>query len=83
MRPTKPILFALAGAWIALLLIDKATGAATELRVRRRILPFRMVVHGVRAVKSLVVVGLIVANVFMAIAIVGDENRRLRESHRC
>jgi hypothetical protein len=72
MKPTKPMLFGLATAWMALLLIDKITGTAGELRLRRRIWPLRLVVHGIRTVKSLVVVALVIANVFMAIAIVDD-----------
>ncbi|MBD3315119.1 MAG: hypothetical protein GF344_04985 [Chitinivibrionales bacterium] len=76
MKPTKPILFGLAGAWIVLLLIDRITGTATDLRIRRKILPLRMIVHAVRAIKSLVMVALVVANVFMAIAIVDDEKHK-------
>jgi hypothetical protein len=45
-------------------------------------LPFRLVFGGVHLVKSLIILGLVVLNVFMAISLVDSESTRLRDAHR-
>jgi hypothetical protein len=71
MKATRSLLFGLAGAWIIVLFMDKIMGTAAGIRSKRTFLPLRMVYYGLRSVKSLVLLGLVIMNVFLAISLVG------------
>jgi len=75
MKATKPILLALAGAWIALMLLEKSTDAAGAFVVRKKAWPVRAGHHSVRFFKTLLLVGLAILNIFMAVSLIGDKER--------
>ncbi|MFP4417252.1 MAG: hypothetical protein ACOC41_06600 [Chitinivibrionales bacterium] len=73
MKSTKNILFGLAGAWVLILFIEKMTGTAGRLQASRRAFPIRWVWYLFRFIKSTLMFGLAVMNVFMAISLVDED----------
>ncbi|MBD3396250.1 MAG: hypothetical protein GF418_11550 [Chitinivibrionales bacterium] len=69
---TKSILFILAGAWIALLLVEKSTATAGALAGRKRAWPVKAGGYGIRMLKGILMIGLLLLNVYMALSLVGD-----------
>ncbi len=76
MKHIKTILFTMAGLWTTLLIVDKFLGAPTSIKSLGYSLPRRIVHNLFRLFKSLLVFSLIIANVFMAIALIQDKNSK-------
>lgn len=72
MKSSKFILFALAGIWTTLLIIEKIFGAVSSMKAKKSALPFKIVYHASRAFRSALLFCLVIVNVFMAIALIGE-----------
>ena len=73
MKSEKKILLMLACVWTVLLLIEKIFNTAGSIKVRNLSLPRKIVHHGFRLFKSALLISLVIANVFMAIALIDDK----------
>lgn len=73
MKSGKTILLMLACIWTVLLLIEKIFNTAGSIKVRNLSLPRKIVHHAVRLFKSALLISLVIANVFMAIALIEDK----------
>ena len=71
MKKAKPVLFVLAGLWLLLMLIEKLAGTADAITVRKKAWPVKAGHHGLRALKSILLIGLAVINIFMALSLIG------------
>ena len=73
MKSGKTVLLVLACTWTILLLIEKIFNTAGSIKVRSVSLPKKIVYHAVRLFKSALLISLVIANVFMAIALIEDK----------
>ena len=73
MRSTRTILLILAGVWTTLLIIEKIFSATGSIKIRSLPLPRRIIHHSIRVFKSALLFSLVIANVFMAIALIEDK----------
>ena len=73
MKSKKTILFALAGIWTTLLIIEGIFNAVTSVKARKSALPVKMIFHAVRLLRSFLIFCLVIVNVFMAIACIEDK----------
>ena len=73
MKSAKTVLLMLACVWTALLLIEKIFNTASSIKVRNVWLPRKVIYHAFRLFKSALLISLVIANVFMAIALIEDK----------
>jgi hypothetical protein len=67
MRSRKPLLYTLAGAWLALLLLEKAGSTAGSMRTARSAAPLRLWFKLGRTVKAVLLATLATCNLFLVI----------------
>ncbi len=72
MKSSKTILFALAGIWTTLLLMERLINGVSSIKARKSALPVKMIFYTARLLRSALFFCLVVANVFMAIALIED-----------
>ncbi len=75
MKSSKMILFVLAGVWTTLLIIEKIFGAVSSVKAKKSALPIKIVYHASRMFRSALLFCLVIVNVFMAIALIGDSKQ--------
>jgi len=73
MRSMKTILLLLAGIWTIVLIIEKIFNTTSSIKTRSLPLPARFIHHAFRLFKSALLFSLVIANVFMAIALIEDK----------
>lgn len=73
MKSIKTILLILAGVWTTLLIIEKIFNTTNSIKIRSLPLPRRIIHNSIRLFKSALLFSLVIANVFMAIALIEDK----------